>query len=154
MVLGNNSPMAECFPDSTFRKKEHRWKKSSALWSSWPCAKPMATKPTPRAYSISAVTPCATSSRNLNWYPRATTKLRPTRSPRKTHPARTHLINGLGNGTAFSPAARIQQCCGLQPSHKRFYEKVIKVKADVAALLNLFSDVSHRHPMVTCGAVK
>jgi hypothetical protein len=26
--------------------------------------------------------------------------------------------------------------------HKRFYEKVIKVKADVAALLNLFSDVS------------
>jgi hypothetical protein len=39
-------------------------------------------------------------------------------------------------------------------SHKRFYEKVIKVKADVAALLNLFSDVSHRHPMVTCGAVK
>ncbi len=36
--------------------------------------------------------------------------------------------------------------------HKRFYEKVIKVKGDVAALLNLFSDVSHRHPMVTCGA--
>jgi hypothetical protein len=26
--------------------------------------------------------------------------------------------------------------------HKRFYEKVIKVKADVAALLNLFSDAS------------
>jgi hypothetical protein len=25
---------------------------------------------------------------------------------------------------------------------ERFYEKVIKVKADVAALLNLFSDVS------------
>jgi hypothetical protein len=31
---------------------------------------------------------------------------------------------------------------GQCPSHKRFYEKVIKVKADVAALLNLFSDVS------------
>jgi hypothetical protein len=41
----------------------------------------------------------------------------------------------------------------LKP-HKRFYENVIKVKADVAALLNLFSDVSHRHPMVTCGSVK
>jgi len=26
--------------------------------------------------------------------------------------------------------------------NERFYEKVIKVKADVAALLNLFSDVS------------
>jgi hypothetical protein len=26
--------------------------------------------------------------------------------------------------------------------HKRFYEKVIRVKADVAALRNLFSDVS------------
>jgi len=26
--------------------------------------------------------------------------------------------------------------------HKRFYEKVIKVKADVAALRNLFADVS------------
>jgi hypothetical protein len=52
----------------------------------------------------------------LNWYPRATTKLRPTRSPRKTHPARTHLINGLGYGTAFSPAARIQQCCGELPT--------------------------------------
>jgi hypothetical protein len=37
---------------------------------------------------------------------------------------------------------------------KRFYEKVMKVKADVPALLRLFSDVSHRHPMVTCGAVK
>jgi hypothetical protein len=37
---------------------------------------------------------------------------------------------------------------------ERFYEKVIKVKADVAALLNLFSDASHRRPMVTCGAVK
>jgi hypothetical protein len=42
---------------------------------------------------------------------------------------------------------------GARP-HKRFYEKVINVKADVAALLNLFSDVSHRRPMVTCGAVK
>jgi hypothetical protein len=41
----------------------------------------------------------------------------------------------------------------LKP-HKRFYEKVIKLKADVAALLNLFSDVSHKHPMVTCGSVK
>jgi hypothetical protein len=30
---------------------------------------------------------------------------------------------------------------GLVP-HKRFYEKVIKVKADVAALRNLFADVS------------
>ncbi len=38
-------------------------------------------------------------------------------------------------------------------SHKRFYEKVIKVKADVAALLNLFSDVSI-DVRVTCGAVK
>jgi hypothetical protein len=27
-------------------------------------------------------------------------------------------------------------------SHKSFYEKVIRVKADVAALRNLFSDVS------------
>jgi len=27
-------------------------------------------------------------------------------------------------------------------SHKRFYEKVIKVKADVAALLNFLSDIS------------
>ena len=35
-----------------------------------------------------------------------------------------------------------------------FYEKVIKVKADVAALLNLFSDVSHRRPLVIYGAVK
>jgi hypothetical protein len=26
--------------------------------------------------------------------------------------------------------------------NERFYEKVIKIKADVAALLNLFSDVS------------
>jgi hypothetical protein len=32
-------------------------------------------------------------------------------------------------------------CLGAS-GHKRFYEKVIKVKADVAALLNLFSDVS------------
>jgi len=39
-------------------------------------------------------------------------------------------------------------------AHKRFYEKVMKVKADVPALLRSFSDVSHRHPMVTCGAVK
>ena len=38
--------------------------------------------------------------------------------------------------------------------HKRFYEKVIKVKADVAALLiNLFSTL-HSRPVVTCGAVK
>jgi hypothetical protein len=44
--------------------------------------------------------------------------------------------------------------CEHSITHRRFYEKVIKVKADVAALLNLFSDVSHRHPMVTCGAVK
>jgi hypothetical protein len=29
------------------------------------------------------------------------------------------------------------------PLNECFYEKVIKVKADVAALLNLFSDVSH-----------
>jgi hypothetical protein len=28
-----------------------------------------------------------------------------------------------------------------KPLNERFYEKVIKVKADVAALLNLFSDV-------------
>jgi hypothetical protein len=35
-----------------------------------------------------------------------------------------------------------------------FYEKVIKVKADVAALLNLFSDDGIGRPMVTCGAVK
>jgi len=35
-----------------------------------------------------------------------------------------------------------------------FYEKVIKVKADVAAILNLFSDVRHRRPMVIYGAVK
>jgi hypothetical protein len=41
----------------------------------------------------------------------------------------------------------------LKP-HKRFYEKLIKVKAVVAALLNLFSDVSHKYPMVTCGSVK
>jgi hypothetical protein len=51
---------------------------------------------------------------------------------------------------AAEPAA---PSSGAMP-HKRFYEKVIKVKADVAAHLNLFSDVSHRHPMVTCGAVK
>jgi hypothetical protein len=37
---------------------------------------------------------------------------------------------------------------------ERFYEKVIKVKADVAALLDLFSDVSIDGPMVTYGAVK
>ena len=29
-----------------------------------------------------------------------------------------------------------------KPLNERFYEKVIKVKADVAALLNLFFDVS------------
>jgi hypothetical protein len=34
-----------------------------------------------------------------------------------------------------------------------FYEKVIKVKADVAALLILFSEMQRR-PVVTCGAVK
>src|SRR6266852_5497272 len=34
-----------------------------------------------------------------------------------------------------------------------FYEKVIKVKADVAALLNLFSDVGSGRPMVAYGAV-
>jgi hypothetical protein len=33
-------------------------------------------------------------------------------------------------------------CTGRQIVNERFYEKVIKVKADVAALLNLFSDVS------------
>ena len=32
--------------------------------------------------------------------------------------------------------------CAHNPVNERFYEKVIKVKADVAALLNLFSDVS------------
>ena len=31
---------------------------------------------------------------------------------------------------------------GQRRGFERFYEKVIKVKADVAALLNLFSDVS------------
>ena len=51
-----------------------------------------------------------------------------------------------------APPREPSNAAGFSP-HKRFYEQVIKVKADVAALLNLFSDVSHRHPMVTCGAV-
>jgi hypothetical protein len=33
-------------------------------------------------------------------------------------------------------------CSGRPVLNECFYEKVIKVKADVAALLNLFSDVS------------
>jgi hypothetical protein len=34
------------------------------------------------------------------------------------------------------------------------YEKVIKVKADVVALLNLFSDVGIDVRLVSCGAIK
>jgi hypothetical protein len=33
-------------------------------------------------------------------------------------------------------------CCAANTAKYLIYEKVIKVKADVAALLNLFSDVS------------
>ena len=61
------------------------------------------------------------------------------------------MVSGMAPLSAPPPES--SNAAGFSP-HKRFYEKVIKVKADVAALLNLFSDVSHRHPMVTCGAVK
>ena len=43
------------------RKAEPRWKKSSTPWSSWPCARPTATRPTPPSCSTSAATLCATS---------------------------------------------------------------------------------------------
>jgi len=46
-----------------------------------------------------------------------------------------------------NPLASIQELSNISSlrgivGFERFYEKVIKVKADVAALLNLFSDVS------------
>jgi hypothetical protein len=44
-------------------------------------------------------------------------------------------IPGLSNLTLSGDSAQNRV-------NERFYEKVIKVKADVAALLNLFSDVS------------
>ena len=37
---------------------------------------------------------------------------------------------------------------------QRFYEKATKVKAEVAALLDLFANASHRRPILTCGAGK
>ena len=39
-------------------------------------------------------------------------------------------------------------------SNERFYEKVVKVKADVAALLSFIFDVGLDRPVVSCGAVQ
>jgi hypothetical protein len=38
--------------------------------------------------------------------------------------------------------------------HKRFYEKVVRVKADLAALLEQFFSETHKPPVVTWEAVK
>ena len=54
-------PMAASFHDFTFPRKGRRWKKLSEPWWSWPCGNRMGIRHTPRAFSISAATPSATS---------------------------------------------------------------------------------------------
>jgi transcriptional regulator with PAS, ATPase and Fis domain len=52
---------AACCRGSIFRKAVHLWKRWSTPWSSWPCARPTATRPTPPSCSTSAATLSATS---------------------------------------------------------------------------------------------
>ena len=48
----------------------------------------------------------------------------------------------MPQGLNYDRPSRTCKSKRLTRGFERFYEKVIKVKADVAALLNLFSDVS------------
>ena len=58
---GQAFPTADPCPGSTFRKAAHLWRRWSTPWSSWPCARPTATRPTPPSCWTSAATHCATS---------------------------------------------------------------------------------------------
>ena len=52
------------------------------------------------------------------------------------------LFCSNGSPDSGASAGEKSQFSTQNPLNERFYEKVIKVKADVAALRNLFSDVS------------
>ena len=52
------------------------------------------------------------------------------------------VLRGFIHLLRRSPMADRRKLSTALPVNECFYEKVIKVKADVAALLNLFSDVS------------
>ena len=67
-----------------------------------------------------------------------------------------YIVRGLDDESAEQADAAIRRWMnvrGYRP-HKRFYEKVIKVKADVAAVLNYFSPSCIDLRWVTWGAVK
>jgi len=88
------------------------------------CARPLAGRV---LSAVLALLPCAVKGYPLAIYARE--------SPQCSRRVRQKVRRSTGEKSPYRSLT-------LRRGFERFYEKVIKVKADVAALLNLFSDVS------------